>query len=331
MSKKSWFEPNGIFEIKVPVEWENVDPKNDGKSPFSFQLYDNPVGCFQISCYPLTEIEINPAFLHQNNESKIEWLEIIKDDPEYAMPHWYAKIADHLIFAKCIYLKSDKDLPEVHLLLEHVKETLDSFVYISTEEREYTKSLKLYYGFIGSLAASYDLRDKAIKNKSFVELIAISANQIDAFLRMAIMLKTQLLNSTKEMETKYLFQMDNDRSNIITERAIYKKAKELGIVDEDTFNELNQLYDLRNMVIHAYIITNLKTIDIVEISIKYFHLSEKINLVLKSIEEEQIRSEVGLYGTGFEIEYEPTDLERKIAYSMANDKHLLDEFHRKLN
>lgn len=50
---KFFTHPDGIFEIRIPLDWHY---KNDivgyeNKSPFSFELFQNTQGCFQISCF----------------------------------------------------------------------------------------------------------------------------------------------------------------------------------------------------------------------------------------------------------------------------------------
>lgn len=331
MSKKHWTEPNGVFIVNIPVGWQYRNAAIEGledKSPYSFEAYDDSVGCFQLSCYPLSEKGTYPNFLFQKSNSKIEWLESRMDDFEFDMYLWHAQVDYHICMAKCIYSAIDRNQAKVQDLIKQVKESLDTFRLIPIGDRNQAVNFNKYENFIGSLASSYDLRERAIESKSYIEIIAVVSNQIDAFLRMSILLKRQILEDTNKIEIKYLFQGDTERG--IIERKIYKEAKELNIVDQEIFDELNDLYDLRNRVIHRYIISHLKTADIADISVKYFFLSEKINQILKTIEEDQIEQGIGIYGNGYTKDYEPTENDQKIAFSMANDKHLLKDFQRKI-
>lgn len=135
--------------------------------------------------------------------------------------------------------------------------------------------------------------------------------------------------NTKEIEVKYLFQDENEKG--IIERRIYKEALDLEIINDEHFKELNDLYDLRNRVVHRYIISYLKTRDIKEIALDYYFLSEKIRLIIKSIEEEQMDRKIGIYGEGYEKDYKFTRDDQQVMFSLANDKHLLEEFQRKIN
>src|SRR5690606_3735496 len=120
---------------------------------------------------------------------------------------------------------------------------------------------------MSSLAASFDLLNIAYKNSSEIEIIIILANQIDAYLRLAIVMKKQLISNTNEIDIRLLYQDENDKP--IFERHIYKLAKELVIINQDIFDRLEYLYSDRNRMVHRYIISDLKTRDIGELSIEY--------------------------------------------------------------
>jgi hypothetical protein len=91
----------------------------------------------------------------------------------------------------------------------------------------------------------------------------IIANQIDAYLRMAIVMKKQLQENTNRIDIALLYQGETDTP--IMERKIYKQAKDLGIIFQDTFDKLEKLYTKRNKVIHRYIISEFKTVYLYEI------------------------------------------------------------------
>ena len=304
MAEKHWTEPTGIFIINIPVNWQyrNAALKNiEEKSPYSFEQYENSAGCFQLSCYPLSEKGVNIDFPIQKSDSKINWLESRMDDDKFDMYLWHAQVDDQLCMAKCIYSAKDRKLLSVKNLLEKSRKALESFRIIPKNDRSYAVALNKYDNFIGSLMSSYDLRERALEAKSYIEIIAIVSNQIDAFLRISIVLKKQIEQKTNNIEVKYLFQEDSERG--ISERSIYLEAKLLHIISEEIFNELNSLYDMRNRVIHRYIISYIKTQDIAETAVNYLLLSEKIREILKSVEEKQIENQIGIYGKGYLKDY----------------------------
>ena len=77
MITKHWTEPNGILILRIPVNWQyrnRVLSKVEEKSPYSFEAYENSIGCFQINCYNLKD-GYNPNFPIQKLDSKLIWEE----------------------------------------------------------------------------------------------------------------------------------------------------------------------------------------------------------------------------------------------------------------
>lgn len=328
---KHWTEPNGNFIVSIPIEWQYKNAVFDDineKSPYSFEPYEDSLGCFQLSCYLLSEKGINQSFPVQESNSKIKWLATRKKDKESDILLYYAQVEDLLCMAKYIYSSKNRNDKRILEQIGKVELALNSFTVIPRCDRELAKNLGKYDNFLASLAASYDLLNNALESDSYIEMIVLLANQIDAFLRLSIILKEQLMSETDDIEVKYIFQGNNERG--ISERDIYRRAKEMDIIDSEIFKELNEFYDLRNCVIHRYIISFLKTRDIVKIAYKYLGLKEKIRLVLESYEEMQFGKGFGIYGCGYTINDEIDETDYKRVYSWTNDKHLIEKLKRKL-
>lgn len=328
---KDWTEPNGVFIVNIPIEWQYrnvVVQEGSEKPPYSFEPYENANGCFQLSCYPLSEKGINPNFPIQKNNSRIEWLASRMDDKKFDVFLFHAQVDDQLCIAKYIYSAKKRNDKEIKEQLEKVYSSLETFRVIPQCDRLLAANLDKHDNFLGSLAASYDLLKNAYKSNSYIELVVILSNQIDAFLRSSIILQQQLLNETNNIEVKYIFQGDDERG--IIERKIYSKAYELKIIDEEIFKELNDLYDLRNRVIHRYIISFLRTRDIAKLAYNYSILNEKIRLILAKYEEMQYGKGFGIYGKRSSKDEIFNETEYRRAYSMANDKHLIRKFKRKI-
>lgn len=328
---KDWTEPNGVFIMNIPVDWQykNVlfsDIKNE--SPYSFEKYDRSIGCFQISCYPLSERGANKNQPIQKNNARVTWLPHRMDGDGFNVHVYYAQVDDQFCMAKYIYSSKDQDNVTVKNELKKVDVILDTFRVIPLKDRTLASNLKKYDNFLGSLIASFDLWQKAFNSDSFIELVVISSNQIDAFLRLSIILHKQLETESNDIEVEYLFQADEEKGFI--ERKIYSDALKFGIIDDELNNELNELYNHRNRVIHRYIISHIKTKDILMIVYDYGVIAEKVRLILKSYEEKQYGKGFGIYGQGFESNYSITEEDKKRAFSMVNDKHLLEKLKRKL-
>ena len=286
---KDWTEPNGIFIMNIPIDWQykNVivaDFKDE--SPYSFEKYDNTIGCFQISCYPLSERGINKNQPVQKNNSIVSWLPNRMDGEGFNIHVYYAQVDDQFCMAKYIYSTKDQDNLTIKSELKKVENVLDSFRLIPIKDRALASNLKKYDNFLGSLIASFDLWQKAFDNNSYIELVVITSNQIDAFLRLTIILYKQLEFETDDIEIEYLFQADEEKG--FMERKIYSDAHKLGIIDDESNKELNDLYNHRNRVIHRYIISNIKTKEILKIAFDYSTIAEKVRMILKSYEEKTI-------------------------------------------
>ena len=115
------------------------------------------------------------------------------------------------------------------------------------------------------------------------------------------------------------------------ERKIYEDALAVGVIDDKIYDELNTLYQLRNRVIHRYIISNIKTRDFVEISVRYSEAVESVRLILEKFENMQAHEEHDVYGKGLgkATVADESDIQR--LYSGANDKHLVKRFKREIS
>jgi hypothetical protein len=158
--------------------------------------------------------------------------------------------------------------------------------------------------------------------------IAIAANQIDAYLRLSLVIARQLHGKTNDIEIRYLFQADGGKG--IMERKIFDDALKLDVIDQEAFDDLSALYDLRNRVIHRYIISNIRTRDLIDIADKYLHALEKTRLTLRGFEQRQADEPFGVYGKKFIGTSITKDCVRRL-HASANDKHLIEKFKRNVS
>lgn len=327
---KYFTHPAGIFEIKIPLDWhcKNEVAGYENVSPFSFELFQDTQGCFQISCYHKSERKINSNLPKGNfNNDKLEFIQSELPDDEFKVLLWATVVEDYFFMAKYVCQPTKRNLNVVRKQIEKVEQSLSTLMCLSPERREFAINYDRFGKFNASLAASFDLKNKAIKNASFIELVIIIANQIDAYLRLSIVHKLQIIENTTLFKLDYLYQGENDRP--IIEKKIYDKAKEINILSEEQHAQLYKLYDLRNKVVHRYIITDIKTMELKNIVIRYELLCEDIRLILADIETEQFDKNVGYHGTkGPHRERDQSHVNE--LFSMVNDKHFSKEFHRKI-
>jgi ribosomal protein L20A (L18A) len=328
---KHWTEPKGILLIQIPTEWQYRNSAVEGveeSSPFSFEPYENAVGCFQISCYPLEELAPKIAEDHPNGVSRLEWKHSRIYDSEFCVHMFFGALADQALIGKYIHdaeLDNDK---RIERELRVVKDILKSVVVVPPSDRKLASDMNKFDRFEGALAASYDLLNNAIESESFIEAIAVVTNQIDAFLRLSIVIAIQLENETDEIQIEYLYQSDNERG--IMERKIFEDAFKYNIITEEIYEELASLYKLRNRVIHRYIISNIKTRDLPNIAVKYLEAAEKVRLALRDLENRQVKCHFGVYGKKFGKVSAPDEKTIKRLYANVNDKHIVGKFIRKV-
>lgn len=328
---KIFTELNGKFIIKIPTEWRyaNVAANYEEKSPFSFQPYENPKWAFQISCYSdFEKPQSKTAPIQKFDTLNLDFVELRNDGGGFNMHIWGASVEDHTIIAKYIYDSEKEDDKEIRFELNRVKKALSTFQVLCPENRKIAYELDKYEKFMASLAASFDLKNEALNNNSFIEFSIIVANQIDAYLRLCIVMKEQLDNENNEINIKYLYQAPTDKP--IMERKIYSLTQDRGIISKEVFEELESLYLERNKMVHRYIISEFRTHELLEIALRYETISETVRLITRNIEDLQFERKIGIYGNGQHPHEEPNEEIKNILYSQLNDKHLTNGFERKI-
>ena len=327
---KYFTEPNGQFMIKIPIEWQyaNVAARYEEVSPFSFQLYEEHVGAFQISCYPTEENPLDYRGLVQKADTQnLKFIKSSLPDKDFAIHLWFAVVEDHAFMAKYIHdIKRSND-PKVIAELEKAESSLSTLVYISPDKRKTVIDNNRYDNFIASLLASFDLKNKAQLTNSHIEFLIITASQIDAYLRMSIVLTIQLERKTNTIDSTLLYQDKHDKP--ILERAIYKRSYEMGIIDLVVYDKLEYLYKQRNKIVHQYIISDFKTRELSNIVAEYDAVCELVRNKLQVIEKQQEEQNIGIYGNRNPYEV-PNEEDLKLAHSQVNDKHLIKRLNRKI-
>ncbi|MGY3084846.1 hypothetical protein [Pseudomonas fragi] len=328
---KHWTEPNGILLIQVPIDWQYLNSglsDYEEKPPYGFQTYEDPLGCFQLSCYPLSELAPKIAKANPNGVRKLNWSESREDNSEFCTHLFFGAYHDQALIGKYIYdvnLEGDERISE-QLSITH--KVLNSVVIVPKNDRKLAADLDKFDRFTGSLAASYDLLYSAIDAMAFIEIIAIAANQIDAHLRLSLVIAKQLEEKTNNIEVRYLFQADGEKG--IMERKVFDDALKLKVINIETFNRLNHLYNLRNRVIHRYIISDIRSRDLVAIAGNYLCVLEETRLILHDLEQKQAVAPYGIYGTTHGKTSITDDTIKRLS-AQVNDKHLLDKYKRSVS
>ncbi len=299
---KKFIDPKGNYIFFIPNEWGYRNGMYEAKEtdPDSFELYENSVGCFQISCKSKTIgeipnlIENHKLITQEIGKNNLDFKEKYVHTDRFDMYLWLAVVGENFVMSKYIYDADKKENQKVKKEIEKARESVKTIMVIEEEHKEEILASERFTKFMNSLVASIDLKNRAYKNGSSIELVVLLANQIDALLRLALILKKQIDDSTDQIDTTLIFQKETDRP--IMEKTIYKKALGEGLINQNLYDKLFELYNQRNKVIHRYIITDLLTKDVMKIVYDYTVLEEKVGEVVKEYEQKQFQLKIGIYG-----------------------------------
>ncbi len=317
----------GKLQMLIPIEWEYKNPslyKTDKKAPESFGQYEKMLGAFQISCKEVNEhisgiIAANKLNAQSSDKDKLDFLEKLVVAEKSHNYMWLCAVDDHFILVTYIVNTRQHNFKRGILEFKQVRDALATIKFIKPQFRDIVIAQNRYTLFMSSIAATIDLRNRALENGSFIEFIILTANHIDALLRSAIVLTNQLEQGNSDIDTTVLFQSETDKP--IMEKEIYKRVLDRNIIDKKLFDELTVLYNERNKVVHRYIITDIRTEDILRIASRYDELDDKVWALTSSLEKKQFEQKIGLYGKGIEPGAESKDeLKIKLQYQLR-DKH----------
>lgn len=297
---KRFIDDNAIFEIKIPISWKYS--LLEGRV-HTFQEYDPwNSDCFQFSITKVKDEdhkkELANLFSHLAplEISDVDYREYPESEDEtFIVKSWTTIYGNDILhFTLIVDKDADPDLnPEpIEKKVKTVYKILESFDLIPEEFRERKLNSYRFEMFLQGIGATNLMLKRAIDNKAFIEATCLLATQIDSLLRISIVLKNQLTNRNMTIDKEWIYQGALDKRK--SEKDIYKKAKELEIIDDESFDELYKLYEDRNRVIHRFIISEITLADVESISYDYYQIREKIKQVVDDIESEQIRQNIGM-------------------------------------
>lgn len=324
---RNFIDPEGNFIFSFPNDWSYKNNEYESKEPMphSFEFYENSVGCFQINCKTKNSDELKEFVKHYNltiqeeDTKELKFVEKFIVGKDYDLFSWMALVEDKFLLCSYTYASENRDSPKINEEADKARESLKTIMVIGDFYKKHLLASDRFSKFMTSYAASVDLTQRAYQNGSAVELTILLANQIDALLRLVLILKRQLDQNTNEIDTQLIHQQEGDRP--VMEKTVYKIALDENIIDNELYQKLMYLYDQRNKVVHRYIITDLFTKDVFRISVGYSELEIEIGKIVKQYEQKQFQASIGIYGTDLAPDM-PLDIEEKIALINAlKEKH----------
>jgi len=173
--------------------------------------------------------------------------------------------------------------------------------------------------FMNGFAAANLLMNRAGNNGCFVEYVCLATSVIDALLRTGLILQHQLDTASTEIPSELIFQGDSDKT--IDEQAIYTKALDKKILTQIEYDKVKNLYKRRNKVVHRYIISEITTDQVLQIANEYQQLIDEISAIIYGLEEEQIKSKVGITVSDSNVPVTLKNKTKSLIYEMAKQKH----------
>ena len=154
--------------------------------------------------------------------------------------------------------------------------------------------------FLSGMAAACVKHNEAVEKRSAIECIILGAAIIDGQLRMALILTEQLQTNSRSIREELLCQTDDDRG--VSERTIFRRCRDVGIIDEPLFQRLGAAYDKRNKIIHRYLLSEANYAFATKLVFEYADLIEAVKQIVHKIESEQIRLGRGITVAGPECD-----------------------------
>ena len=242
-----------------------------------------------------SEIIANNNLEIQCSDYTISFEERFADHAGLCAYMWLCAVDDHFIMMTYTYEAKHHSKTRTMKEFLRIREVLNTFGFVKTEYRNRILGIRRYNLFMASIATSLEMKLRARQNGAFIEVVVLSACRIDALLRMAITLTTQLETKSEEIDPSILYQDSGDKP--ISERQIYKQALDKGIIDQVLFEKLELLYKERNKVVHQFIITDILTEDLLEISRKYDEIDRKIGKIIDDLEYRQYQAKTGMFAS----------------------------------
>lgn len=301
---KRFIDDKGTFEIQVPITWKYSI--KDGKV-HTFQEYEIwKSDAFQLSIIHLDSEKKRTNFRLVTKNLKVSTIEG-KDfysfpdssDDELTTKHWTALYGDKAVQFTLTYLNNpdpDLDNRSINDKVQTVHSIIKEFKLIDGAKSIEIINSYRFDMFLQGVGATALILSNAVKNKAFIEATCILANQIDALLRTGIVLKNQIINGNRKIEIEWIYQGLTDKKK--SEKDVYKKALNLGIIDKTIIDELFALYEDRNRVMHRFIISEITLAEVEDIAYQYYQEKKAITQIIYNIESEQISLNVGMTTKG---------------------------------
>jgi len=143
-----------------------------------------------------------------------------------------------------------------------------------------------FANFLISFGAARKLLERAQERGSLIEGIVVYVSLIDGLLRMSLVLDKQLAGNFTGDIDDYIQQVTGGPK--FTEKMIYTEARQRNLIDDDLRDEIIDLYNKRNAVIHRFFLEGTTYASLAPLLDRYEVAYHRCYDVLNTLEERQI-------------------------------------------
>lgn len=328
---KLFTEESGTFIMKIPPKWFYKHLKD--KEQHAFEMNSKRVGAFIVSVRNVSAVSTQYMnFMKlpiQPYNEKVKFIETSIPDENWAFFLWFARVKNYAI--TCSYTINAKVLASKlgKSQLDYARKSIEAFVVIDPVLRQNVLAYEYFDKFLSSFVAAIDLSNHAVDSDSHIELMVLLAGRVDAALRLLIVLKQQINKGTYEFDRHLLRQLETDKK--ITERQIYTLARAEELISQELFNRLNEAYTIRNKIVHRYIISDIKTRDVIYVVGEYFSINDALNDAFEKYENLQKSTNKGFYGEEYPILGFAPPMSINIIREKVKEKHLVKSLNRRIS
>ena len=177
-------------------------------------------------------------------------------------------------------------------LLQEIITAVHKLKTLEKENEASQRDIAPFVNFLRAFGACRLLLQKAHGKGSLIEGVVLYAALLDGLLRISIILKEQIDQKTEEIDETLITQ--KGKGGFFSERAIYQRALEKEVINQDIFDELNDLYDKRNAIVHRFFLSSIQYADLPPVLLRFETLYQKLYKKVYELESKQIELGVGM-------------------------------------
>jgi hypothetical protein len=152
--------------------------------------------------------------------------------------------------------------------------------------------LDAFENFLYAAGAARKLLERAHGSGFLIEAIVVYVSLIDGLLRIALVLDKQLGGDPYGDIDAYIQQVTGGPK--FTEKAIYQEAHRRGLIDDALRDEIIELYEKRNAMIHRFFLSGMTYTSLGSVLDRYESVYDRCYKMVYDLEERQIDSGKGM-------------------------------------